>query len=307
MNQTTIKKSIECSGIGLHGGSKVRLKLLPAPEDTGILFSLHDARGARFLAPRPECVMATGLSTTLVSGEDRVATVEHLLAAVRGLGIDNLHIEVHGGEVPIMDGSAASFCFLLRSAGIVRQARPRRALALKRPFSFESDGKWIKAAPHCGFAVDFTIDFKHPLIGRQNMSFELTPETFVRTIAKARTFGFLRDVEALQRNGLARGGSLDNAVVLDEYAVINPEGLRYQDEFVRHKVLDFIGDMALLDRPLLGRFSVHCSGHALNNAFLCALNEQRERYLEETVFVEPRPATVPEPATVFGPMVAVPS
>ncbi len=308
MKQTTIKRSIECSGIGLHGGQKVRLKLLPAPEDTGIMFSLHSERGARFLSPRPECVKATGLSTTLVNGEDRVATVEHLLAAVRGLGIDNLHIEVHGCEVPIMDGSAASFVFLLRSAGIVTQSRPRRALAVKRPFTLEEDGKNISVAPHCGFLVDFTIDFKHPLIGVQKMRFDVTPEAFVRHIAKARTFGFLRDVEALQQNGLARGGSLDNAVVLDDYSVVNPEGLRFQNEFVRHKILDFIGDMALMDLPLLGHFSVHCSGHSLNNAFLCALNQQRERYLEETVFVEPQTASEPAPlAARVGGMVAVPS
>lgn len=300
MRQTTIKKSIECSGIGLHGGRKVRLKLLPAPEDTGIIFSLRSERGARFLAPRPEIVAATGLSTTLVSGEDRVATVEHLLAAVRGLGIDNLHIEVEGGEVPIMDGSAAPFVFLLRSVGIVRQDRPRRALAVKRSLTLEQDGKWIKAAPYAGFLVEFTIDFQHPLIGVQTLRCNVTPGSFANNIAKARTFGFLRDVEAMQRNGLAKGGSLDNAVVLDEFAVVNPEGLRFQNEFVRHKILDFIGDMALLDMPLLGRFSVHCSGHALNNAFLRALNENRDYYLEETVFVEPEIESEREPVAALA-------
>ena len=301
MQQTTIKRSIECSGIGLHGGRKVHLKLLPAAEDTGIVFSLRGERGASFLRPRPENVQATGLSTTLVNGQDRVATVEHLLAAVRGLGIDNIHIEVQGGEVPIMDGSAASFVFLLHSAGIRRQSRPRKALALKRELVIERDGKRVKGSPWRGFRVDFTIDFQHPLIGVQSMRFNLEPEAFVKNVAKARTFGFLRDVEALQRNGLARGGSLDNAVVLDEFAVVNPEGLRFQDEFVRHKILDFIGDMALLELPLLGRFEVQCSGHALNNAFLRELSANRETYLEEVVQPEPTAQPVPAEAEDVAP------
>lgn len=306
MHQTTISRSIECAGVGLHGGRKVRLKLLPAPEDTGIIFSLRSERGARFLSPRPEVVQATGLSTTLVSGEDHVSTVEHLLAAVRGLGIDNLHIEVEGGEVPIMDGSAASFVFLLRSAGLKSQKRPRRVLALKRPLSLERDGKWVRGYPAPGFSVDFTIDFKHPRIGTQRMGFELTPEAFMQSVARARTFGFLRDVEALQKNGLALGGSLDNAVVLDEYNVINPEGLRFQDEFVRHKILDFIGDMALLELPLQGRFEVFCSGHALNNAFLRTLSAHRDIYLEELSLGEtPLPTPQRSPARVAA-MVGAP-
>lgn len=304
MQQTTIKRSIECSGIGLHGGRKVHLKLVPAAEDTGIVFSLRGERGASFLRPSPENVQATGLSTTLVNGQDRVATVEHLLAAVRGLGIDNIHIEVQGGEVPIMDGSAASFVFLLHSAGVRQQGRPRKALALKRSFAIERDGKRIKGEPCPGFSVDFTIDFQHPLIGVQTMHFDLSPEAFVRAVSKARTFGFLRDVEAMQRAGLACGGSLDNAVVLDEFAVVNPEGLRFQDEFVRHKILDFIGDMALLELPLLGRFEVHCSGHALNNAFLRELSANRETYLEEVVLSEPSTRPLPAEAEEAVPSLA---
>ncbi len=307
MQQITIKKSIECSGIGLHSGRKVRLKLLPAPEDTGIIFSLITSRGARFLTPRPDAVVATGLSTTLVHGEDSVATVEHLLASIRGLGIDNIHIEVEGGEVPIMDGSAASFVFLLRSAGIVKQKQPRRFFALRRPFEMERDGKWVKATPYPGFLVNFTIDFSHPLIGVQNMRFELSPEDFLRHLAKARTFGFLRDVEALQRHGLARGGSLDNAVVLDDYTVVNPEGLRFEDEFIRHKILDFIGDMALLERPLLGSFEIHCSGHALNNAFLRVLDANREIYLQEVELPEIGDQVHEFEAELLGTAAAVPS
>lgn len=309
MKQLTIKRSIECSGIGLHSGRKVRLKLLPAPENTGIIFSLRTERGARFLTPRPEAVMASGLSTTLVCGEDRVGTVEHLLAAIRGLEIDNIHIEVEGGEVPIMGGSAASFVFLLRSAGIVRQASSRRVFTLKHPFELERDGKWVKGRPYAGFQVDFRINFNHPLIGLQHMRFDVTPEAFVRTIAKARTFGFLRDVEALHSNGLARGGSLDNVVVLDEYSVVNPEGLRFANEFVRHKILDFIGDMALLELPLRGAFEVYCSGHALNNAFLRTISEHREYYLEEKVLQQQAPphAAGLKTAAAMAETAAVPS
>lgn len=283
MQQTTIKKAIECSGIGLHGGRKVKMRLRPAPEETGIVFCLHRADGStRFLRPNPHGVMANGLATVLVDGEDRVATVEHLLAALRGLGVDNVFIDVQGPELPIMDGSAASFVFLIRSAGLRRQSSPRRVLGLTRPLKFEQDGKWIKAEPHAGFMIDYTIDFAHPMIGVQRMRLDLKPENFIRELAKARTFGFLAEVEMLQRKGLALGGSLDNAVVLDDYSVVNAEGLRYADEFVRHKMLDFVGDMAIIGLPLAGRFEVHCSGHAMNNAFLRTLDDHRDMYLTET-------------------------
>ncbi|MGE4299068.1 MAG: UDP-3-O-acyl-N-acetylglucosamine deacetylase [Desulfovibrionaceae bacterium] len=306
MRQTTIKKSIECSGIGLHGGKMVKLHLHPAPENTGVLFCLASDEGTKFLTPTPESVVATGLATTLGFGKDAVSTVEHLLAAIRGLEIDNIRIDVEGGELPIMDGSAASFVFLLRSAGIRRQGAARRVLRITRPVAFESDGKWIKAEPYAGFAVNCRIDFPHPLIGEQTMHLDLSPESFARRIAKARTFGFLRDVEMLHKHGLALGGSLENAVVLDEYAVINPEGLRFQDEFVRHKVLDFIGDMAMIGLPLHGRFEVNCSGHALNNNFLRMLHENRDLYLEEVALHDGAAdaAPVAEPARDMVPAMA---
>ena len=308
MLQTTIKKSIECSGIGLHGGRKVSLRLRPAPEDTGIVFTLRRPDGStRFLRPSPRMVHASGLATTLKEGDDTLATVEHLLAAIRGLGIDNIYLEVHGPEIPIMDGSAASFVLLLRTAGLKRQRMSQRVLALTDTVHFEQNGKSITAAPYDGFFVDYTIDFSHPLIGRQRMELDIRPETFTRELAKARTFGFLSEVEMLQQRGLALGGSLDNAVVLDDYTVVNAEGLRFADEFVRHKILDFIGDMALLELPLAGRFTVHCSGHALNNAFLRHLDEHRDDYLQEISLSEPYaeeelligPAEAPEavPAT----------
>jgi UDP-3-O-[3-hydroxymyristoyl] N-acetylglucosamine deacetylase len=292
VSQTTIRKAVTCSGIGLHSGRKVQLTFRPAPEGSGITFCLVTAGGSRFLTPRPDRVTDTGLATTLGEGDESISTVEHLLAAVRGLGVDNLQIEVHGREVPIMDGSAASFAFLLRSAGIREQGAPRRYLAVKRPALIERDGRRISAEPHHGFRVLYGIDFGHPLIGRQEMEFELAPESFLRRVAKARTFGFLKDVERLQRAGLALGGSLDNAVVLDEYGVVNPEGLRFKDEFVRHKVLDFIGDMAVAPLPLLGSFEVRCAGHAMHNELLRLLTSQPETYLE--VVEEALPGLAPE-------------
>lgn len=280
MFQTTIKKSVSCSGIGLHSGKLVHLALMPAPEDTGVVFDIKTASGVHRVQPNPQAVIATGLATTLGMPGSSVATVEHLLGAIRGLEIDNIIIEISGGEVPIMDGSAASFVLLLKNAGLRRQKKERLVAKITRPLSFEDEGKWIKAYPHNGFRVNYTIDFAHPLIGVQNMDLEITPQSFTRSLAKARTFGFLKEVEFLNKQGLALGGSLDNAVVLDEYSVLNPDGLRYADEFVRHKIIDFVGDMAMLGLPLRGYFEVHCSGHALNNAFLRRLEENKNLYLE---------------------------
>lgn len=278
MRQTTIKSAIHCSGIGLHSGRKVTLRLHPAGADSGLSFLVHGESGAELFEPGPESVVGTGLATTLgVSGSvSTVSTVEHLMAALRGLGVDNCKVEVEGGELPIMDGSAGSYVFLVRQAGLVEQDAPRRFLRVARPFVLEDGAKRVAAEPHPepgAFSVDYLIDFPHPLIGEQRMRFELTPESFIRRVAKARTFGFAKDVEMLRRRGLAKGGSLDNAVVLDEYGVVNEEGLRFKDEFVRHKVLDFIGDMALSRLPLSGAFTVAYSGHALNNAFLRGLTE----------------------------------
>lgn len=278
--QKTIKRSIQCSGIGLHKGRKVHLTLQPAAEDTGIVFALHSEDGVRFHKPSADAVVETAMATTLGFGEQRLATVEHLLAAIRGLEIDNLRIEVMGDEIPIMDGSSASFIFLLRAAGFRRQNKPRKVLTLKKPVNFEQDGKWIKAQPSDRLRVDYTIDFDHPLVGTQKFHLDCCPERFIQHVAKARTFGFMREVEYLRRNGLALGGSLDNAIVLDEYGVINPEGLRFPDEFVRHKVLDFIGDMFVLGLPLNGDFEVYCSGHAMNNAFARYLVRNGSEFLE---------------------------
>lgn len=287
MLQHTIKKTIECLGIGLHSGRPVSLTLRPAPENTGILFCQRHGGGSRFISLSPKVVVDTGLATTIGLGEDRIATVEHLLAAIRGLEIDNIQIDLDGREVPILDGSAASFVLLLHSAGLREQSAPRQVLAIKKPFSFVQGEKSIKATPYNGFRVSYFISFPHPRVGEQSLTMDITSDNFVNGLAKARTFGFLKDVEMLKRNGLALGGSLENAVVLDEYNVLNPEGLRFEDEFVRHKILDFIGDMAIYGLPLRGAFEVRCSGHGLNNAFLRALEENQAECLEKVTLNEP--------------------
>jgi UDP-3-O-[3-hydroxymyristoyl] N-acetylglucosamine deacetylase len=300
MQQTTIRRRVQCAGIGLHSGESVRLVLRPAAVDTGILFHAKTAGRARTIIPCPEAVDASGLASTLVRDGVSVGTVEHLLAALRGLGIDNIHVDIEGGEAPILDGSAAPFADLLEEAGLWPQGAPRRVFRLTRPFSLARGGKSITAVPGPGFLVDYSIDFPRTCIGRQRLVLDLTPETF-RQVAGARTFGFAREVEALRARGLARGGSLDNAVVLNDEGVLNPEGLRAPDEFVRHKILDFIGDMAVLPFPLTGRFTVVCSGHSLNNEFLrLALRERAVAPSAQAVSASgrrlPSPPLLPVPA-----------
>lgn len=307
MLQTTIRKTVRCKGIGLHSGKQVEIVLRPAAEDTGILFSLHTGSGSSFLTPQPDLVVATGLATTLGNGKDSVSTVEHLLATVRGMGIDNIHVEVRGKELPIMDGSAGPLVYLLRQAGIRNQSKDRKAKIIRKEITFEQDGKYVKASPYDGFAIDYTIEFAHPQIGKQRLALDITPEVFMEELAKARTFGFLKEVEYLHENGLALGGSLDNVVVLDDYGILNNDGLRFPDEFVRHKMLDFIGDMAVLNMPLYGRFEIFASGHALNNAFLKYVLSQGEDYLEERVLESgsgKAPQKVHEPAVDAVPALA---
>ena len=303
MYQTTIRQRIQCTGIGLHGGKKVKLTLRPAAEDTGIVFHVKGAQGVSDISPTPDAVIATGLATTLGRNGAAVSTVEHLLAALRGLAIDNIHIDVEGGEIPIMDGSAAPFVMLISEAGVRVQSKARNVLRIKKTASFNHGDKSIIAEPYDGFYVDYTIDFPHPVIGRQRLNLDVTPQTFSK-VAKSRTFGFLGDVEMLQERGLALGGSLDNAVVLDERGVLNKEGLRHDNEFVRHKLLDFIGDMAMLPLPLQGRFTVACSGHAMNNEFLRHIYAAQALYLETVKLgndksdLPQRPARRPAPLGV---------
>ena len=285
MRQATIKHCISCEGTGLHGGKKVSLTMRPAADNTGILFHVRTPEGIQSISPEPDAVIATGLATTLGKNGASVSTVEHLLAALRGLNIDNIHIDVDGGEIPIMDGSAAGFVTLLREAGIRKQDEARVVCRIKRPVRFGKDDKFIVAEPYDGFFVDYTINFPHPAIGTQRLRLDLTPRSFAQ-VEKARTFGFLKDVETLQSHGLALGGSLDNAIVLDDAQVLNEEGLRYANEFVRHKLLDFIGDMTMMALPLYGHFTVSCSGHSLNNEFLRHINAHAGQYLERVTLDE---------------------
>jgi UDP-3-O-[3-hydroxymyristoyl] N-acetylglucosamine deacetylase len=280
MWQTTIEKSVSCAGVGLHSGKKVALGFHPASAGSGVTFAVQGPEGTSFLGPDPRLVAETRFATSLAQGEVKLGTIEHVLAAVRGLEIDNLIIEVQGDEVPIMDGSAASFVFLLRQAGLREQRTKRKVLRLVKECGVQGDGRWIRAYPFSGFKVKYTIDFPHPLLGKQSLEYEGNTKNFVQLLSRARTFGFLHDVEKLQSQGLILGGSLENALVLDECAALNPEGLRFPDEPVRHKLLDFIGDLGLMAYPVQGAFEVHCSGHELNNRFVCQLEQEKEHCLQ---------------------------
>jgi UDP-3-O-[3-hydroxymyristoyl] N-acetylglucosamine deacetylase len=287
MKQTTLRKEVRCSGVGLHSGQKVEMVLKPAPADTGVIFSLLTKSGRQVVVPEPGRVVGTGLATTLGTERAKVSTVEHLLAALVGLEIDNVLVEVDGEEIPILDGSASVYVYLINSAGIRVLDRPREIAKIKRPLVFEQEGKRVVAKPYNGLKIDYRISFPHPQIGTQNFCFESTPLTFSHRIARARTFGFMKDVEWLQKNGLALGGSLENAVVFDDYGVVNPEGLRFADEMVRHKILDFMGDIAVGSHRLWGHFEVSCSGHDFNNRFMRYLFDNQSEYLDFVVLEEP--------------------
>lgn len=298
MVQTTLRKTVSTTGIGLHSGREVRLSLRPASANTGIVLAIKSAAdngpARQLIIPSPAAVVTTELATTLGQGGLSIATVEHLLAALRSLEVDNVLVEVEGGEIPIMDGSAAPFVALVRRAGVKRLGVVRSILAVAKPIEFVNGVKWIRAEPWQGLFVDYTIDFAHSSIGRQRLALEITPQSFAAELAPARTFGFLRDVEALWRAGLALGGSPDNAVVLDENGVVNAGGLRFPDEFVRHKILDFLGDMAVLPSALWGKFTIFASGHGFNNAFAKALEAHRGEWT----------TTLTAPGHVIAPQVA---
>ena len=263
--QRTLKKPVDCTGIGLHSGKKVNMRLRPAAPDTGIMFKRTDRPGATLIPGDVFHVVDTNFSTTLGKNGITVSTVEHLMSAMAALGLDNCLVEVDAPEVPVMDGSSAPFVFLIRGAGLVNQKQPRRYYAVKRKVSVSNNGKSVSAAPSDHLSIDFTIKFDHPAIRKQNLHFDFSEKAYDKEISRARTFGFLEDVHYLQENNLALGGSLDNAVVMDNYQVLNEDGLRYPDEFVRHKILDFLGDLALVGRPIVGEFKADKSGHQLNN------------------------------------------
>ena len=293
IRQRTLKNVIRATGVGLHTGEKVYLTLRPAAPDSGIIFRRVDLDEPVEIPAIPENVGDTTLSTTLIKDGVRISTVEHLLSAMAGLGIDNAYVDLNAAEVPIMDGSAGPFVFLIQSAGIEEQNAPKRFIRIKKPVKVQDGDKWVRFEPFDGFKVAFTIDFDHPAFkeGSQIAEVDFSTTSFVREVSRARTFGFMNQIEQLRANNLALGGSLDNAVVVDDYRVLNEDGLRYVDEFVKHKILDSIGDLYLLGHSLIGAFSGHKSGHALNNQLLRALLAQEDAW-EEVIFEDASTAPI---------------
>ena len=267
LKQRTLKTLIKASGVGLHTGQKVRISLRPAPPDTGIVFRRIDLPSPVDIPARAELVGEARLASTLIKDGAKVHTVEHLMSALSGLGIDNAFIDLDSPELPILDGSASPFALLLQQAGLEEQGAPKRFLRVRKTIEVKEGDKWARLEPYEGFRLSFSIDFRHPAIERttQSVSVDFAETSYLKEIARARTFGFMHEVEDLKGSGLALGGGLDNAVVLDDQGVLNADGLRFADEFIRHKLLDAIGDLYLIGRPLLGAFTAHKSGHALNN------------------------------------------
>ena len=293
IRQRTLKNVIRATGVGLHTGKKVFLTLRPAAVNSGINFRRVDLDPAIEIPANPEFVGDTSLSTTLVKDNVRISTVEHLLSALAGFGIDNAYIDLSADEVPIMDGSAGPFVFLIQSAGVEEQNAPKKFLKIKQKVRVEHEGKWAMFEPFDGFKVGFTIEFDHPAFNDKNCQAEIDFSTtsFVKEVSRARTFGFMRDVELLRENNLALGGSLDNAVVVDDYRILNEDGLRYEDECVKHKILDAIGDLYLLGYSLIGSFEGFKSGHALNNALLRELMANEDSW-ELVTFEDERKAPI---------------
>ncbi|MBI4357390.1 MAG: UDP-3-O-acyl-N-acetylglucosamine deacetylase [Gammaproteobacteria bacterium] len=293
IKQRTLKNTIQATGVGLHMGEKVHLVLKPASTDTGIVFRRVDLSPVVEIPAKAEYVADTNMCTTLMKKGVRISTVEHLLSAIAGCGIDNCVCEVNAPEVPIMDGSAAPFVFLIQSAGIEEQEAPKKFIRITKKVSVKSQEKWATFLPFDGFKVSFSIDFNHPVLKRYpyQASVDFSSTSFVKEVSRARTFGFLSDVERLRANQLALGGSMDNAVVIDRYAILNEGGLRYHDEFVKHKILDAIGDLYLLSYSLIGAFSGYRSGHSLNNQLIRKL--QRDKGAWEIVTFEESEHVVP--------------
>ena len=301
LRQRTIKTSIRATGVGLHTGEKVYMTLRPAAENTGIVFNRIDLERPVSIPADPTLVGETTLGTTLIKHGVKVATVEHLMSALAGLGIDNLAVDLSAAEVPIMDGSAGPFVFLLQSAGIEEQNAAKRFIRIRKKIRVEDNGKWAELTPFNGFKVDFEIAFNHPVFNklRQDASIDFSSTSFLKEISRARTFCFLRDVEALRARNLTLGGSMDNAIVLDDFRILNEDGLRYSNEFVIHKILDAIGDVYLLNRTLIGKLSAFKSGHDLNNKLLRTLLADESAW-EEVTFDDPGKAPISYAAPVYA-------
>ncbi|MEH3086168.1 MAG: UDP-3-O-acyl-N-acetylglucosamine deacetylase [Xylophilus ampelinus] len=284
LQQRTIKTLTRAVGVGLHSGQRVELTLHPAAPDTGIVFRRVDLPEPVDIPISATAVTDTRMASTISAGSAKVHTVEHIMSACAGLGVDNLRIDITAEEVPILDGSSSSFVFLLQSAGIALQDAPKRFIRVNRPVEVRegegSSAKWARLEPYHGYQLSFEIDFAHPAVDStgQRVVFDLGSDNYVRDIARARTFGFTRDVEMMRSNGLALGGGLDNAIVMDDYKVLNAGGLRYDDEFVKHKILDAIGDLYLVGKPLLASYSAFRSGHAMNNKLLRALLDAEDAW-----------------------------
>lgn len=291
IHQRSIKSKVQTTGVGLHTGARVTLTLRPALPNTGIVFHRVDLPEPGSFRIAPDLVVDTRLCSALEANGAKVATVEHLMSALAGLGIDNLHIDIDGPEVPILDGSAAPFVYLLQSAGIELLNAPKRFIRVKKTVRVEEGDKWAEFRPYEGFSLTFSIDFDHPVFRNtsRETTLDFSRQSYVQEVSRARTFGFVKDVEYLRSHGLALGGTLDNAIVLDEYRVLNSEGLRYADEFVKHKVLDAVGDLYLTGYPILGAFMAYKSGHGLNNRLLRCLMADADAW-EWQEYPDERPA-----------------
>jgi UDP-3-O-[3-hydroxymyristoyl] N-acetylglucosamine deacetylase len=286
--QRSIKNKVSAIGVGLHTGQKVRIVLKPAIGNSGIVFKRTDIKVPIEIKVEPKAVKETQLSTTIGKGKFKISTVEHLMSALSASGIDNILIEVDGSEIPIMDGSSISFVYLIKSAVVCEQLESKKFAVIKDVIKVQDGEKFAKFEPYKGFLVDFTIDFPHPAFKKENSHVEIDffKDSYVNQISRARTFGFMQEVEYLRSNGLARGGSLDNAIVLDEYKILNNEGLRYSDEFVRHKILDALGDLYMIGMPIIGKFVAFKSGHELNNKLLRLMLEQKSKWAVEYLNLE---------------------
>lgn len=304
LRQRTLKQTVSTVGIGLHSGKKVSLVLRPAPSNTGIVFCRVDMQPPMLVELHPERVAETMLCTALVQDDAKVATVEHLLSALAGLGIDNLYVDLDAPEIPIMDGSASPFLYLLLSAGVAELKAPKRFIRIKKPIVAGKGGGWAKLLPYDGFKASFEIDFKHPAVDATSQSLEIdfSCQAYASEIARARTFGFMRDVEMLRSRNLGLGGSLENAIVLDEYRVLNQDGLRYTDEFIRHKILDAIGDLYTLGHGIIGYYQAYKSGHAINNLLVRELLQQQDAWEMVTLAEDEKPQVIFGDDYVFAPI-----
>ena len=299
--QRTIKTSIRATGVGLHTGKKVLMTLRPAGVNTGIIFRRVDTESPIDILASAELVGETNLGTTLIKDGIKVATIEHLMSALAGLGIDNIVIELSAAEVPIMDGSAGPFVFLIQSAGIEEQNASKKFIKIKKKIRVEEDDKWAEISPYKGFRVDFEIGFNHPVFNKQEQkaSIDFSSTSFLKEISRARTFGFLKDIEKLRENNLTLGGSMSNAIVLDDFRIMNEDGLRYTNEFVIHKILDAIGDTYLLGHTLIGKYSAMKSGHGLNNKLMRAVIADCDAW-EEVSFKSEKKAPISFVSAVYG-------